>query len=157
MGIVNGVLQVSYSAVGVQNSTTAVGTNSTMNGLVVRAALPASTTAVGTVAATSTGDITLISSVATSIYVFAYDITVQSTANVQVRLLSGSTVEVWRTILGANSTTAIAAGNIDRDRMFVSPPAYLFRTGAGLPLVYAKGASSAANGLTSYALAYWTE
>jgi hypothetical protein len=119
--------------------------------------LTASTTAVGTVAATSTGNVTLISSGAGSIYVYSYNLAAESTANVTVRMMSGSTTaECWRTTLECDgSTGAFAAGGIDRDVMFVSPPAYLFRTAAGDPLTYEKGASSAANALAHYSFGFW--
>lgn len=115
-----------------------------------------STTVEGSVAATSTGNVTLISSGRGSIYVFGYELAAQSTANVSVRLVSGSTsAECWRTTLGAQSTTAIAAGNLDRDTLAVTPPGYLFRTLPGDPLTYEKGASSAANALVHFAFAFW--
>lgn len=115
-----------------------------------------STTVAGSVAATSTGNVTLISSGANSIYVYAYNIGAESTANVTVRLMSGSTTaECWRTVLQSGSTGALAAGQVDRDVMSVTPPAYLFRTNPGDPLTYEKGGSSAANALTHYSLAFW--
>ena len=117
-----------------------------------------STTAVGAVAATSTGNITLISSVAgQTAYVYAYNLTGESTANVSVRLMSGSTTEVWRVTLESASTGALAAGSLDRDVLSVTPPGYLFRTAPGAALTYEKGASSAANALISYALSYWMQ
>ena len=112
----------------------------------------------GSVATTSTGDVTLISSAASAIYVFAFDIGAQSTANVTVRLVSGSTTaECWRTVLGAVSTSAIGAGEVETARLSVTPPAYLFRTKAGDPLTYDKGASSVANALTHYSFAFWRQ
>ena len=118
--------------------------------------LPTSTTVAGSVAATSTGNVTLISSGSGSIFAFAYSFSAESTANVTVRLMSGSTTaECWRTILQSGSTGAFAAGNADRDSLAVSPPSYLFRTAAGDPLTYEKGASSVANALTHYAISFW--
>lgn len=116
-----------------------------------------STSAVGAVLATSTGDQTLISSGPGAIYVYGYSIAVQTTAVTLVRLLSGSTVEVWRMSFSASSTTANSSGNVDRDTTVVTPPAYLFRTEVGLPLVYGKGNSSVTGAIQSYSLLYWTE
>ena len=117
-----------------------------------------STTVVGAVAAASTGNITLISSVAgQAAYVYAYNFTGESTANISVRLMSGSTVEVWRVTLECGSTAALAAGTIDRDALSVSPPGYLFRTAAAAALTYEKGGSSVANALVSYSLGYWLQ
>ena len=117
-----------------------------------------STTVVGAVAAASTGNITLISSVAgQAAYVYAYNFTGESTANISVRIMSGSTIEVWRVTLESASTGALAAGSLDRDSMNVTPPGYLFRTAAAAALTYEKGGSSVANALISYALSYWMQ
>ena len=115
-----------------------------------------STTVCGSVAITSTGNITLISSAGGAIYVYAYQIAAPSTiANngLTVRLMSGSTTaECWRTTLtGASSAVA------GIDAMAVTPPAYIFRTNPGEPLTYEKGGSSVAGALTSYSFAYWRQ
>jgi hypothetical protein len=120
--------------------------------------LNASTTVQGSVPATSTGNVTLISSGAGAIYVYAFEIAAQSTANVGVRLVSGSTTaSVWNLTLGATSTTAIAAGNVAEARGYVTPPAWIYRTAAGDPLTYEKGASSVAGALTSFSFSFWRQ
>lgn len=110
-----------------------------------------STTVAGSVAATSTGNVTLISSGPGSIYVYAYSFSVTSTIAMTVRLMSGSTTaECWRTVL-ANSTSVV---NMSESNV-VTPPGYLFRTAGGDPLTYEKGASSVTGALQHYALGFW--
>lgn len=116
-----------------------------------------STTVGGSVAASSTGNVTLITSAATAIYVYSYSLSVNSSANVTIRLMSGSTTaECWRTVLGPTevSTSAFAPG-VHNEWNAIEPPAYLFRTAPGDPLTYEKGASSVANALTHYAFGFW--
>lgn len=116
-----------------------------------------STTVAGSVAATSTGNVTLISSGAAAINVYAYSLSVNSTTAVTIRLMSGSTTaECWRTVLtpAPASTSAFQAGGIN-EALSVSPPAILFRTNPGEPLTYEKGGSSAANALQHYAFGFW--
>ena len=114
-----------------------------------------STTVAGAVAVGSTGNVTLISSATGSIYVYAYHIAAPSTianGGLTVRLMSGSTTECWRTTLtGASSAVA------GIDRLAVAPPAYLFRTVAGDPLTYEKGASSVAGAITSFSFGFWRQ
>lgn len=116
-----------------------------------------STTVEGSVAATSTGAITLISSGAGPIYVFGYDVVVESTAVTTMRLVSGSTTaECWRlTLGGAASTTGIGAGSIDRAQQAINPPNWIFRTNPGDPLTYDKGASSVTGAIASFSFAFW--
>src|SRR3990167_2232103 len=99
-----------------------------------------STTVSGSVAVASTGNVTLISSGAGSIYVYAYPPAAPSTianGGLTIRLMSGSTTECWRTTLtGASSAVA------GIDSISLTPPAYLFRTEAGAALTYEKGNSS---------------
>lgn len=113
-----------------------------------------STTVTGSVPVTSTGNVTLISSSAQRIYVYAYSISAPSTianAGVTVRLMSGSTTaECWRSFLCGPSS-----GVPGIDTMWVDPPAYLFRTAPGDPLTYEKGGSSVANALTHYSFGFW--
>ena len=115
-----------------------------------------STTITGSVAAASTGNITLISSAVTGIYVYAYTIsgpTAASSAGATVPLCSGSTaLPVWNPVLVATSTIL---GGIDSQ--VVTPPAYLFRTADGSPLIYAKGGSSVSGQLTSFSFAFWRQ
>lgn len=142
------------------NTSSLVAGNAGTMGVLLRPVIPKSTTVAGSVAATSTGNITLISSAAgTGIYVYGYSLAAESTANVTVRLVNGSTTsECWRTTLESGaSTSALAAGNIDRAELAVSPPAYLFRTSVANPLTYEKGASSVANALVHYSFAFWRE
>lgn len=110
-----------------------------------------STTIGGSVAATSTGNVTLISSAVTSIYVYGFDIGVQSTEITTVRLVSGSTTaEAWRIVF-----TAASAGEVQSARLAVPPPSYLFRTASGDPLTYEKGASSVVGAISHYSFAFW--
>lgn len=112
-----------------------------------------STTVCGSVAATSTGNVTLISSAASAIYVYAMSLGVVSTARFSIRLMSGSTTaECWRwSVEGASSAIAGA-----RD-LAVSPPAYLFRTNAGDPLTYEKGNSSVSGAIQDFSFAFWRQ
>ena len=114
-----------------------------------------STTVAGAVAVGSTGNVALISSAAGAIYVYAYSLAAPSTiANngLTVRLMSGSTVECWRTTLtGASSVVA------GIDGLAVAPPAYLFRTEAGAALTYEKGASSVAGAISSFSFGFWRQ
>lgn len=113
-----------------------------------------STTVAGSVPVGSTGNVTLISSQNTAIYVFGYSLGAASTignAGVVVRMLSGSTTaECWRTTLNGASSAAVGV-----DEMYVNPPSYLFRTNPGDPLTYEKGASSVANALNHFAFMFW--
>lgn len=115
-----------------------------------------STTVCGSVAVTSTGNVVLISSATSAIYVYAYQIAAPSTianGGLTVRLMSGSTTaECWRvTLTGPSSAVA------GIDRLAVTPPAYLFRTNPGQALTYEKGNSSVAGAITSYSFGFWRQ
>lgn len=134
----------------IETSTRAVGTNSTMRGMSVRSILPDCTTASGL--AGTAGDNTLISSATTSIYVYAYSLSmpVISTAANLLRFQGGSTVEIWR--IRAPQGGSTTSNPTFEAHLAVSPPAYLFRTGAALPLVLNTTSSG-----VSYAVAAWRE
>ncbi len=113
-----------------------------------------STTAVGSVAIASTGNITLISSGTGPINVYAYSIAANSTianAGQTMRLVSGSTTaSCWTITLAGPSSGATGLSEAA-----VSPPAYLFRTSPGDALTYEKGASSVTGAIASYSFSYW--
>lgn len=96
------------------------------------------------------GDVTLISSNANALYVYAYAFAGESSIASVVRLLAGSTSERWRVMLqGGNSTQG--PGVVAE--LAVSPPAYLFRTSTGMPLVMNKASSR----VTYFSVAAWRE
>ena len=115
-----------------------------------------STTVSGSVAVTSTGNVDLISSQASAIYVFGYSVSAPSTVangGLTVRLMSGSTTaECWRITLAGPSSGAPGLAELA-----VTPPAFLFRTNAGDALTYEKGNSSVAGALTSFTFAFWRQ
>ena len=140
----------SVNSLGVHPAQTGLGSNPA----VLSAAVISSTTVTGSVAVASTGSITLITSGATAIYVYAYTIAgpvAASSAGATIGLYSGSTsVPLWNAVLNATSTTLGGA-----DSLAVTPPAYLFRSVAGDPVLYIKGGSSVAGQLTNYSFAFW--
>lgn len=141
----------------VESSTTAGSVlNSTRRGLFVRQAVPDCTNASGRAAAS--GDNSIISSAANTIYVYAYSLSAPSSLHVQVvaRFLSGSTLQIWRVSLGqmgstlASTTTTPPA--IVPNQMCVTPPGYLFRTAASAPLTL----NITSSGI-DYSVAAWRE
>lgn len=141
----------------IESSTrTAGAANSTMRGLAVRSLVTESTSVTGSVSVSSSGDITLISSAATAIYVFGVSVfqdVSSALAALTYRVLQGSTTQIWQWITPAGN-----AGGVVRyeQNTYVSPPAYLFRTAAGNPLLVNKGTSTTVGGL-NYNLAFWRE
>jgi hypothetical protein len=142
----------------IESSTRAVGTNSTMRGLAVRSITPDSTT-VSTRCA-STGANTIISSAATQIYVYAYfvsaaisSVTGAGLAPNLVTVNSGAGgTELWRWAYMASTQ------NTFWDSRSVTPPAYLFRTGAGAALVLTTPATAQAGSTGLHcSFAYWRE
>jgi hypothetical protein len=132
----------------VESSTRAVGTNSTMRGLSVRLLLPDSSYTSGQ--ASSAGDNIAVSSAAgVATYIYAYNFSPISTAAQLIRLLNGSTAEMWRTRAIAPSTMG---DQTYACQCAVSPPAYLFRTAAANPVILNITSSG-----VNYALSYWRE
>jgi hypothetical protein len=129
-----------------------------MRGLAVRSLVGESTTGAGSVAATSTGDVTAISSAAgLACYVYAYAVTVVSTVSVTVRLMDGSTRVGWQFIGYASGAGGASSGSFTAfvSEVAVSPPAYLFRTAAANPVLVSKAGSSVA--AITYSVAAWRE
>jgi hypothetical protein len=131
----------------IESSTRAIGTNSTMRGLSVRSLMPDSTFVSGQA---SSAESQLITSAATQIFVYAYNLSPLSTGANLIRFLSGSTQELWRERLLGTSTqyptppTGLA--------MCVSPPAWLFRTAASQALLL-----SATSSGVNYSVSFWRE
>jgi hypothetical protein len=133
---------------GVIGSTKAI--NVGANGLLVRQGSVDSTFA--SAQAASSGDVTVLTSAATQIYVFAVSLAVASTlVAVKSRFLSGSTTLLWQTVIGSAVSTS-ASYPIVPYTISVPPPAYLFRTAAGAALVL-NATSSGVN----YAVSAWRE
>lgn len=129
-------------------SSTRSNAGSTMRGLAVRTITPDSTTASGQAAVA--GDNTILSSAASAIYVYAYALSPLSTANQLMRFLNGSTNEGWR-IRTAGGGSTVGIQNV-YSQLAVSPPAYLFRTAPGNPLVLNITSSG-----VNYSVAAWRE
>ena len=113
-----------------------------------------STTVSGAVAITSTGNVELISSQGSAIYVYAYSLSALSTAagGTTMRMMSGSTTECWRvTLAGASSFIPGTEG------LAVAPPSYLFRTAPGAALTYEKGNSSVSGTIASFSFGFWRQ
>mgnify|MGYP001578521021 CR=1 FL=1 len=106
-----------------------------------------STTASGQAAAA--GDNTILSSNSLGIYVYAQSVTPISTAAQLMRFLRGSTSEAWRFRVLAPSTVGAPGWG---HHIAVSPPAYLFRTSTGQPLIFNVTSSG-----VSYSVAAWRE
>lgn len=121
--------------------------NST-RGLPVQLLQPDSTYASGQ--ASSAGDNIAISSGVEGIYVYALTFSPISTAAQLIRLLNGSTMEMWRSRVLAPST--MGDQTYAACQLAVSPPAYLFRTAAGNPLILNITSSG-----VSYSLSAWRQ
>ena len=89
-----------------------------------------STSASGRMA--SSGDLSIFSSSANRLKVFAYSLIHNSTTPNQLRFLSGSTNEIWRIVL---QTPSSAGPTITGANLAVGMPAHLFRTATGAALV----------------------
>lgn len=129
---------------GIVGSTKAL--NVGANGLIVRQGSVDSTTFSGQC---SSAETQVLSSAATAIYVYAYCLSLLSTAAQLLRFMNGSTVECWRVRVQGGSTTGQM---FMTSEMAVSPPAYLFRTAAGNPLLL-----SATSSGTNVSVAAWRE
>lgn len=108
----------------------------------VSISIPASTTASG--ASSAAGDVTLLSSSAQALCVYAFSVQKYSSVNNLIRFLDGSTRAAWLVSLsgpngGGTGSTGISAAGLSE--LAVTPPAYLFRTAAGNPLVMSRGSS----------------
>ncbi len=139
---------------GIESSTRAVGTNSTMRGIGMRQLLPDCTSVTGRIAAA--GDAALISSVAgQAIYVYAYNLSGMGPSSMVCRWLSASTNLVWHSALQMASSGAVSSGVsvvADHEFMAVSPPGYLFRTAAASNLILNVTSSN-----IYYSVAAWRE
>lgn len=113
----------------------------------VRAWVPDSTTVSGQ--GSSAGDNTVLSSAATGIYVYGYCLSALSTAAQVIRFLNGSTNETWRvrTLGGSSAGIGVAISELA-----VTPPAYLFRTAPGNPLLLNLTSSG-----VNYSVSAWRE
>lgn len=132
---------------GIESSTRAVGTNSTMRGLAVRQVLPTLLSKASSNAFTSSNFTIATSNAATLGYVYAYSITTTNQTPTKVAFYAGSTM-VWPVVLAALSS-AVSGVNLA-----VSPPAYLFAgtTGGALSLnLLSSGAG------WKVGVGYWTE
>lgn len=134
---------------GIESSTRAVGTNSTMRGIAVRQIMPTFlTTASSNVFASTTWTIAT-SNAATIQYVYAYSITTTNQTPTKIGFYAGSTL-VWPIVLAAISS-AVSGVNLA-----VSPPAYLF-AGATGAILQMKTASASTGGGYKAGVSYWTE
>lgn len=129
---------------GIESSTFAASTRtSTARGLVTRAAIPDCTSATARLA--TAGDNAILTSAATTIHVYALSFsaglpstgTSTGSSGVVVQLQAGTTgARLWTFNWQASSN-----GEGPHEAIAVTPPAYLFRTGAGGSLNAAAGSS----------------
>lgn len=129
---------------------------STARGFVIRSAIPDCTNA--SAQAASSGDITVFSSAANTIYVYGYSLTTPPTSVVGIvacRFLSGSTNQLWRVLVG---THGIGTGSTNTNvpiipaQLAVTPPGYLFKTATSAPLLLNITSSG-----VNYSVAAWRE